>query len=301
MNTSIDDLRFFQAVAASETLTAAARRLGSSLPVVSKRLSALERRLDVRLVQRGTRRLVLTSEGTLYARGLDSILARLRELEDIVTEGSGELRGSLVVQATLGLGRDHVAPLVAQFAARHPHLEVQLHTSALPLRPHRREFDVAVHVGSPSDSSLRMRRLAENRRVPCAAPSYLERRGTPERVEDLAHHDCIVLRENEGDYALWRFGEGGDVRQVRVRGSLSSNDGGIVTDWALQGRGVIMRSEWHVRPHVESGELVRVLPRVPTPAADVYALYEDDGHVPRRVTELIEHLAAGLPGRLGVN
>ncbi|BFO18617.1 hypothetical protein SHKM778_50050 [Streptomyces sp. KM77-8] len=75
---------------------------------------------------------------------------------------------------------------------------MQLHTSALPLRPHRREFDVAVHVGSPSDSSLRMRRLALNRRVPCAAPSYLARRGTPERVEDLADHDCIVLRENEG-------------------------------------------------------------------------------------------------------
>ncbi|BFO18616.1 hypothetical protein SHKM778_50040 [Streptomyces sp. KM77-8] len=83
-----------------------------------------------------------------------------------------------------------------------------------------------------------------------------------------------------------------------MSGSLSSNDGGIVTGWALQGRGVIMRSEWQVRPYVESGELVRVLPHIPTPAADVYALYEDDGHVPRRVTELIEHLVVGLPGRL---
>ncbi|WP_282083064.1 LysR family transcriptional regulator [Streptomyces tendae] len=299
MKTSIDDLRFFQVVAASETLTAAARQLGSSLPVVSKRLSALERRLDVRLVQRGTRRLVLTSEGTLYAHRLDSILTQLRELEDLVTEGSGELRGSLVVQSTLGLGRAHVAPLVAEFAAHHPHLKVELHTSALPLRPHRREFDVAVHVGSPPDSSLRMRRLATNRRVPCAAPAYLARRGAPTRVEDLADHDCIVLRENEGDYALWRFGEAGDPWHVRVHGSLSSNDGDIVTDWALDGRGVIMRSEWHVRPHLERGELVRVLPHVPTPAADVYALYEDDGHVPRRVTELIEHLAGRLPSRLG--
>ncbi|MFI8090786.1 LysR family transcriptional regulator [Streptomyces sp. NPDC086080] len=298
MKTSIDDLRFFQVVAASETLTAAARRLDSSLPVVSKRLRALEERLDVRLVQRGTRRMVLTSEGALYAGRLESILAQLRELEDLVTEGSGELRGSLVVQATLGLGRDHVAPLVGEFAARHPHLQVELHTSALPLRPHRRQFDVAVHVGSPHDSSLRMRRLAKNRRVPCAAPSYLARRGTPARVEDLAEHDCIVLRENEGDYALWRFGEAGAPRQVRVGGSLSSNDGGVVTGWALEGRGVIMRSEWHVRPHIERGELVRVLPDVPTPAADVYALHEDDGHVPRRVNELIEYLAARLPGRL---
>ncbi|MFJ4840155.1 LysR family transcriptional regulator [Streptomyces sp. NPDC088746] len=296
---SIDDLRFFQVVAASETLTAASRRLGWSLPVVSKRLSALEGRLDVRLVQRGARKLVLTSEGALYASGLDSILDRLRELEDQVTDRSGVLRGSLVVQATLGLGRAHVAPLLAEFAASHPQVQVQLQTSALPLRSHRRSFDVAVHVGSPPDSSLRMRRLAENRRVPCAAPSYLDRCGAPTRVEDLSQHDCIVLRENEGDYALWRFGDVSDPRHVRVSGPLSSNDGGIVTGWALEGRGIIMRSEWHVRPHIERGELVRVLPHIPTPAANIYALIEDDGHVPRRVTELIEHLAARLPGRLG--
>ncbi|MEV1246236.1 LysR substrate-binding domain-containing protein [Nonomuraea sp. NPDC050022] len=295
---SIDDLQFFQVLAASETLTAASRQLGCSLPVTSKRLSALERRLDVRLVQRGTRRLVLTSEGALYASRLDSILDQLRELEDLVTDRSGELRGTLVVQATLGLGRAHVAPLLAEFAASHPQLQVQLNTSALPLRPHRRMFDVAVHVGSPPDSSLRMRRLAENRRVPCAAPSYLDRRGAPTGIEDLAQHDCIVLRENEGDYALWRFGDVSDPRHVRVHGSLSSNDGDVVTNWALEGRGVIMRSEWHVRPHIERGELVRVLPHIPTPAADIYALIEDDGHVPRRVTELIEHLAARMPGRL---
>ncbi|MFJ6699424.1 LysR family transcriptional regulator [Streptomyces sp. NPDC091272] len=298
---SVDDLRFFQVVAASETLTAAARELDWSLPVVSKRLRALESRLDVRLVQRGTRRLELTSEGALYANGLDSILDRLRELEDLVTEKSGDLRGALLVQATLGLGRAHVAPLLAEFAASHPQLQVQLDTSALPLRPHRRKFDVAVHVGSPPDSSLRMRRLAENRRVPCAAPSYLERRGAPTDIEDLARHDCIVLRENEGDYALWRFGDVSDPRHVRVRGPLSSNDGDIVTSWALEGRGVIMRSEWHVRPHIERGNLVRVLPHIPTPAADIYALLEDDGHVPRRVSELIEHLAARLPGRLAAD
>ncbi|MGW1325336.1 LysR family transcriptional regulator [Streptomyces antibioticus] len=301
MKTSIDDLQFFQAVAASETLTAAARRLGCSLPAISKRLSALEKRLDVRLVQRGTRRLALTSEGTLYASGIDAILDRLRELEDVVTDGSGDLRGSLVVQATLGLGRAHVAPLLAEFAAPHPALQVVLNTSALPLRPHRREFDVAVHVGAPPDSSLRMRRLAENRRVPCAAPSYLERHGVPKRVEELAEHDCIVLRENEGDFALWRFGDAGDPVQVRVRGSLASNDGDVVTGWALEGRGVIMRSEWQVRPYLERGDLVRVLPEVPTPAADIYALLASDGHVPRRVTALTDHLAARLPGRLGLS
>ncbi|WP_435060943.1 LysR family transcriptional regulator [Amycolatopsis thermoflava] len=295
---SIDDLRFFHVVAASETLTAAARELGSSLPAVSKRLRALEQRLDARLVHRGTRRLVLTSEGELYAARLETILDQVRELDDLITHRSADLRGSVVVQATLGLGRAHVAPLLGEFTARHPQLNIRLHTTALPLRPHRREFDLAVHVGAPPDSTLRMRRLARNRRVPCAAPSYLDRKGMPERVEDLADHDCIVLRENEGDFDLWRFGTAGRPRQVRVRGRLSSDDGDVVTDWALRGHGVIMRSEWQVRSHLDSGALVRVLPGVPTPPADIYALLADDVHVPRRVSELIDHLAARLPARI---
>lgn len=285
-------------VAASETLTAAARELDCSLPVVSKRLSAMERRLDVRLVRRGTRGLALTSEGEVYAARLEAILDQVRELEDLVTHRSGDLRGSVVVQATPGLGRAHVAPLLGEFTALHPGVDVQLRTSALPLRPHRREFDLAVHVGTPPDSALRMRRLARNHRIPCAAPSYVDRRGTPERVEDLARHDCIVLRENEGDFALWRFGDAGEPRQVRVRGHLSSNDGDVVTDWALRGRGVIMRSEWHVRSYLDSGALVRVLPGVPTPPADIYALVSGDTHVPRRISELVEQLASRLPGRL---
>ncbi|MGW4059245.1 LysR substrate-binding domain-containing protein [Amycolatopsis sp. NPDC004747] len=295
----LDDLGFFHVVAVSETLTAAARELDVSLPVVSKRLKALERRLDARLVHRGARRLTLTSEGRVYAARVEAILDQVRELDDLVSHSSGELRGSIVVQATLGLGRAHVAPLIGEFTARHPQVRIQLRTSALPLRPHRREFDLAVHVGTPPDSTLRMRRLARNRRIPCAAPSYVERRGAPERIEDLTAHDCIVLRENEGDFAVWRFGSTAKPRQVRVRGSLSSNDGDIVTDWALQGRGIVMRSEWQVRSHLDSGALVRLLPGVPTPPADIHALLAEDVHVPRRTKELITHLAARLPERLG--
>jgi DNA-binding transcriptional LysR family regulator len=295
---SIDDLSFFRVVARSETLTAAARELGCSLPVVSKRLAALEQRLATRLVQRGTRRLTLTSEGEVYAERIARILDQVRELDELVGGGSGDLQGSLTVHATLGLGRAHIAPLLGDFAATRPGLRCELQTSALPLRPHRWEFDVAVHVGTPPDSTLRLRRLAENRRVPCAAPAYLAARGTPDSPADLASHDCIVLRENEGDFALWRFGDAANQKRIRVSGSLSSNDGDIVTGWALEGRGVIMRSLWQVQPYLERGELVRILPEVPTPPADIYALVERDRHVPRRISELVDHLAAHLPARL---
>lgn len=296
----LDDLRFFAAVAASETLTAASRELGCSLPVVSKRLTALERRLGATLVHRGRRRLVLTSEGAVYADRIRTILDDVQQLEESVGGGAGELRGSLAVEATLGLGRAHIGPLLGAFAAEHPRLDVQFSTSALPLSAHRREFDVAVHVGPPPDSTLRMRRLAENRRVLCAAPSYLRQHGHPRTVADLAAHNCIVLRENEGDYALWRFGDDSGQMRVRVDGSLSSNDGDVVTGWAVAGLGLIMRSLWQVRPRLVDGSLVQVLPEVPTPPADVYALYDDSRPVSRRVTEFVDHLAAELPPRLGL-
>ncbi|SFO67224.1 MULTISPECIES: LysR family transcriptional regulator [Actinomadura] len=296
---SVDELRFFAVVAASETLTAASRELGCSLPVVSKRLAAMERRLGVHLVHRGTRKLVLTPEGAVLAKGITPILVDVQALEDEITGQSAELRGSLVVESTLGLGRAHIGPLLGEFGALHPRLDVQLTTTPLPLSPHRREFDVAIHVGAPHDSTLRMRRLAENRRVVCASPRYLAEHGRPSSVDELVDHNCIVLRENYSDYALWRFGDGPDEFRMRVDGSLSSNDGDVVTQWAIEGRGLIMRSMWQVASLLAEGSLVRVLEDVPTPGADVYALHADVHHVPVRITAVIDYLAEELPRRLG--
>jgi DNA-binding transcriptional LysR family regulator len=296
--TSVDELRFFAVIAASETLTAASRALGFSLPVVSKRLAALEAGLGVQLIHRGTRRLSLTSEGAAFAKGIDSILSDVQKLEDEISGKTADLRGSLVVESTLGLGRAHVGPLLGDFAAVHPRLDVQLSTSPLPLSPHRREFDVAIHVGVPHDSTLKIRRIAANRRVVCASPDYLKGAGTPLDVGDLANHNCIVLREKYSDYSQWRFGGDGDEFRIRVNGTLSSNDGDIVTGWALEGRGLIMRSSWQVSPLIASGRLVQVLADVPTPSADIYALYAGTRHVPARVNQVLDFFAHELPSRL---
>jgi DNA-binding transcriptional LysR family regulator len=137
--------------------------------------------------------------------------------------------------------------------------------------------------------------------VVCASPDYLERAGAPLDVGDLADHNCIVLREKYSDYAQWRFGCDGDEFRTRVNGTLSSNDGDIVTAWALEGRGLIMRSSWQVAPLIASGRLVQVLANVPTPSADIYALYVGDRHLPGRVNQLLDFLAHHFPPRLGAS
>ena len=142
------------------------------------------------------------------------------------------------------------------------------------------------------------KRLSRNRRIVCASPQYVRSHGTPEHLRDLHRHNCIVLREDEGDYALWRFGTDNDETAIRVDGSLSCNDGVVTTQWCIEGRGLMMRSLWHVAPLLRDGTLVHVFPEIPTPSARINALYLASAHVARRIRELVDHLAGGLATRI---
>ncbi|MFI9503611.1 LysR family transcriptional regulator [Nocardia sp. NPDC052566] len=294
---STDDVLFFGVVAKASSLTEAAREMGTSVSSVSKRLSRIERRLGVSLMTRTTRRLTLTSEGERYAAGSAAIAAELTELEDSLSEHS-ELVGRIRVHATVGLGRAHIAPLVAEFCTAHPRVQVELELSPLPLNIAGTTFDVGIRVGALQDSRLTAKRLHPNRRIVCASPEYLRRHGTPAEPKQLHNHNCIVLRENEGDYALWRFGTDSDETAIRVAGNLSSNDGDVITRWCVEGYGLIMRSTWHVAPLLREGALVQVLTDVPTPSADIHALYLATAHVPRRISSLVDHLTEGLARRV---
>lgn len=296
--TSIDDLDFFEQISRSQSLTEAARNWGKSVSAVSKRLSALEARLGVQLIRRSTRRLTLTEEGQLYAAGALAILQQKTDLEEALSTQHGELKGSITVHSSLGIGRKHIAPLLGEFARQHPLVRVDLELSALPLNISGTNFDIAIRVGGLSDSRLKAKLLARNRRIVCAAPSYLDNAAPLRTTRDLERHNCIVLRENNGDYSLWRFGERGQ-EYVDVSGSMISDDGDVVTDWCMQGHGLIMRSTWHVNPLIHQGVLQQVLPNVPTPSADIYALYPSTDRTPRRIGAAIEHLRHGLAARIG--
>lgn len=295
---AIDDLSFFQQVASRGSLTEVARQLGLSLPAVSKRLSQLEARLGVQLMQRTTRRLSLTPEGTQYLEGGRPILRQLEELESALNSRQPTLRGRLRINGTLGFGRRHLAPVVSEFARLHPELEISLELSSQPPSLLDDQFDLGVWMGEPPDSRLIGVRLLENPRILCAAPRYLEAMPEPTCVADLAQHNCIVLRQFGSDYAIWRFHKDGREYAHKVRGTLSSNDGEVAVGLALEGHGLILRSRWDTQEHLDSGRLRAVLTDHQAPRGDIFVVYPHRAHIPQRILLFVRYLSHALNQRL---
>lgn len=278
-----DDLRFFYTIATHPTLAAAARYLGVTPPSVTQRLQGIEQRLGVRLIQRPSRFITLTDEGCLVKTRAERIIEELAELQEIIRNRRHEVSGKLSVLAPLGFGTDYVAPLLGEYSARYPHLEVELTLSDDPSWSSFHQWDVVIYIGELRDSSMHCTPLVTNRRYVCASPAYLEQKGIPDSPSALRLHDCIALRENSEDVTLWRFNRGNEEYPIRIHPRLASNEGRVVTDWALAGRGIIVRSEWDVMPHLNRGKLVRVLQEFNLPDAPVVALTGSDaaGRSPR--------------------
>ncbi|WP_218314636.1 LysR family transcriptional regulator [Halomonas sp. 18071143] len=298
----LDDLAFFQQLARAGSLTATARELGISLSAVSKRLKQLEARLGVSLAARTTRRLTLTAEGERYLAQGSLILDELDALEsDLRDAASHGLQGRLRVNATFGFGRRHIAPLLSHFCVRHPGIESWLELTNFPLNLSDHGFDVGIRIGEPPDSRLVARRILPNRRMLCASPSYLANMPALRTPQDLAQHRCLLIRENDSDFALWRFEQRSAARRqqsVKVSGHLASNDGEVVTRLALDGHGVMLRSWWDVNEHLASGELQLLLPEWQGVRADFYAVFEQRRHTPARIRALIDFLQQEIAGRV---
>ncbi len=289
---AIADLAFFVTLSQAGTLSAAAQELGLSTAAVSRRLAALEARLGIRLMNRTTRRASLTHEGELYLEDGQRILAELQELETRVAGGQATPQGLLRVNATFGFGRQHIAPAVADFVARHPGVDVQLQLTDRAAQPGDDGFDVVIRFGDVPDARVSSRLLASNRRLLVASPGYLKRHGTPLQPADLRRHDCIVIREAEGAYGQWTLQHGAAQTTVKVGGPLCTNDGEVALSWALRGGGVLMRSQWHVAAYLRSGRLRQVLPDWAPPPADIHAVYPMKRNLSAKVRAFVDHLHA---------
>jgi DNA-binding transcriptional LysR family regulator len=285
------DLAFFAVVARQDSLAAAAAELGVTPPAVSRRLAALETRLGVRLLNRTTRRQSLTPEGERYLDEGARILRDIEGLERSLSASREQARGLLRVNATLGFGRCHLAPAIADFALRYPEVEVILQLTDRPLDLTATATDVGVRFGPPPDTRVLARRIAANRRLLCASPAYLAASGEPADPQELARHRCIVIRENTRAYNSWELTDGERQTTVKVRGGLSSNHGEVAVGWALAGHGIVLRSEWDVAPHLRGGELRRVLAPWVGAVADIHAVYPQRHLLSAKVKVFVDFLA----------
>jgi LysR family transcriptional activator of dmlA len=267
----LEDLRLFCEAARRASFVRTATDLGSSPAYVSKRIGILEKSLRVKLFHRSTRRVTVTDDGEIVYRWAQRILEEVEGMADAVSELKTEPRGVLRISTSFGLGRNHVAPAISELAKRHAALEIRLDLVDRAVDLVGEGIDIDIRVGEVHEPQLIAHRIAAGSRVLCAAPAYLERRGMPKTLADLARHACLVIRERDQTFGVWRLQGPSGLETVKVTGPLSSNHGDIVRQWALAGHGIILRAAWDVATSLRSGELVSVLPEYRQPA-EVWAV-----------------------------
>ena len=299
------DLGFFSTLVHCGSLSAAARELGLTTAAVSKRLTQIEARLGTPLITRTTRRMGLTPEGDVYLEHARRILADLKAMEQQLTDLQGEPHGLLRVNATLGFGRRHIAPLVSAFVRRYPKVDVQLQLTVDPPALADNVYDLCFRFGQPPDSRGIARFVAHNQRVLVASPAYIQRAGSPRTPRELLRHACIVVRQGDDAYGQWRFtpvreGRGGTeqpagpTESLKIRGHLTTNDGTAAVQWALDGHGILLRAAWDVAPYLGNGQLVQLLQDHRSPEADIYAVYPEAHRGSVRVRALVDFVCEAM-------
>ncbi len=292
---SVADMEFIVALAKNTSLAAAARDLNISPPAVSQRLSSLETKMGLRLIERSGRGgVLLTSDGELLAERAINILADIDSMTSELADRQKKIVGRLRVMAPLGFGRHYIAPVIADFRQKHSDVSIDLTLSDNLAQLPDQSWDIIIQVAPLADSGLIAIKLAENERVVCASPEYLETHPSVETPQDLINHVCLTLRENEEDDTYWSFKSADDDIQqqvnVRVKSQMSANDGETLQKWAHQGLGIIQRSEWAVQQDIRDGKLVRLLGDFHLPAAPVVALVTSRTNRATRVQTFIDFL-----------
>lgn len=293
----LTELYAFVQVVESSSFTAAARELGMTTPSISKRITALEQRLGVRLLERTTRHLRPTEAGNmLYARGRH-VLDALHDARHELALYGDEPQGTLRVSAPVIFGEMHVAPLLPELHAQYPHMLIDLVFEDGYVNLVEDGYDVAVRIGRLEDSSLRVRRLGHDPFVVCAAPAYLERHGEPESPGDLVHHECLrySLLNVEDE---WRFRDDTGERAVSVGGRLTLNHGGAMREAAVGGAGLARLPRFVVGDALRQGLLRTVLDAYRGPDREIALVYPAGRHPLPTVRAFIDFLAERVPGRL---
>ncbi|WP_282171043.1 LysR family transcriptional regulator [Ruegeria atlantica] len=286
----LDNLRLFLTIAEKGSLVAAARETGLSSTTVSERLAALESHYGVVLFNRTTRSISLTEEGRVLIDGAKSVLSEVTDLDTRIRLGAETLSGLIRVSAPIDLGRGVVSDVISEFTEENPAVSIELSLSDGYVDLVGQGFDLAVRFGDITDSSLRIRNLGSYQRFVCAAPSYLATYGAPELPEDLANHNCLVMRFGGSLDNVWEFVAGRERQLVPVKGNRIVNDGSLIRSWALAGHGIVLKSELDVGDDVRAGKLVALLGEFLPPPKSLQMMFPPGRAQPRRVAEFAQYL-----------
>ncbi|MCU9837660.1 LysR family transcriptional regulator [Ruegeria sp. WL0004] len=288
----LDNIRTFVRVYDLGSMSAAGRDLRISPAVTSARISQLEEHLNVRLFQRTTRNLTPTEQGRAFYPGAVAVLEAVDEAEAQVMHLTEAPRGAIYVAAPLGLGRRLLAPNVPEFLEQYPQIDIRLRLTDRTVDLTTEGLDLAFFLGQPEDSNLRIRKIADCRRVLCAAPDYVARRGLPEHGQALIdqRHECLNLRFPGATEFQWMLQTPDGPRRFAVSGRYECDDGDVLTDWALSGQGIALKPVFEVAEHLKDGRLVPVAPQTPPVPVQMACLYTHRRHQDPKTRLLMEFM-----------
>jgi DNA-binding transcriptional LysR family regulator len=286
------ELTTFMEVARCGSLSAAAREEGVTPAMIGRRIDQLEARLNVKLFTRSTRAVTLTDEGTTFLEDAHRIVQELEQAEGQLARGAATVAGRLIISAPTAFGRRHIAPHLPKFVAEHPNVSTTLHLSERLVDMKNERVDVAIRIADLKNADLVAIKLAQNRRVVCATPDYLKRMGKPSTLADLTRHNCLITATEDGISDTWHFQTAGRTESVKVAGRMHSNDGAVLTQWALAGAGLAWRSTWEVSEEIKRGRLVTVLDDLSSNGNNIFAVFPERRHLPGKVRAFIDFLKA---------
>ena len=282
------------------SMSAAARDQRISPAVASARISQLEDHLGVRLFQRTTRMLHPTQQGKLFYSGATRILEAVEDAEAAVQDITQTPRGTLYIAAPLGIGRRIIAPAIPLFKQQFPFIDIRLRLSDRRVDVLAEGLDLAFFLGNPEDSTLKMRKFIDCERLLCASPEYIAARGMPSSVTALSDgsHDCLNLRFPGASEFQWPLRVDGKVQRTTVKGPYETDDGDVLTHWALEGHGIVLKPFFEVKDHLNTGQLIRVLDNVTPTDVQLGCLYphrkRQDPKTRNFMEFMAQHIAAAL-------
>jgi DNA-binding transcriptional LysR family regulator len=284
-----DGISEFVYVAENESFTLASKKMVISTAQVSRQISALEKRLNIKLFYRTTRKVSLTEEGRVFYQHCRSVLDGLDAAERAITNLQSKPQGKIKLTAPVAYGEKQILPLVNNFIKQYSDVEVSAYLSNRQIDIVEEGYDLAIRLGKLSDSTMMAKKLGKRTNYLCASPQYLEKQGVPHSISELSQHSCLL-----GTLDYWHFRESDREKSIRVTGRLRYNNGYSLMDAALKGLGIVQLPDYYVQQRIESGELVTLLDNYRAPDEGIWAIYPQNRHLSPKIRLLVDYLAEQL-------